>query len=151
MRQSRSTGPIAKRSRIDARGSAASRRRQSSLVIMAGSQHLTPAGARLRAMPSERESLTRAIGTFGLAAGIINITIGGGIFRLPAIVAASLGAAAPIAYLVCAIAMGLIVTCIANAGSRVSLTGGPYAYVEATFGPFAGFISGVLLWMLGTF
>jgi len=102
-------------------------------------------------MPSERESLTRAIGTFGLAAGIINITIGGGIFRLPAIVAGSLGAAAPVAYLVCAIAMGLIVTCIANAGSRVSLTGGPYAYVGTAFGPYAGFLSGVLLWMLGTF
>ncbi|HEX8030985.1 MAG TPA: APC family permease [Vicinamibacterales bacterium] len=102
-------------------------------------------------MPSERESLTRAIGTFGLAAGIINITIGGGIFRLPAIVAGPLGAAAPVAYIVCAIAMGLIVTCIANAGSRVSLTGGPYAYVGTAFGPYAGFLSGVLLWMLGTF
>ncbi|MCA1585672.1 MAG: amino acid permease [Acidobacteria bacterium] len=98
-----------------------------------------------------RESLVRVIGTLGLAAGIINITIGGGIFRLPAVVAASLGPAAPIAYLVCAGAMGLIVLCIADAGSRVSLTGGPYAYVGTAFGPYVGFISGVLLWMLGTF
>ena len=97
------------------------------------------------------DSLVRVIGTFGLAAAIINITIGGGIFRLPANVAGSLGAAAPIAYLVCAIAMGLIVLCIADAGSRVSLTGGPYAYVGTAFGPYAGFLSGVLLWMLGTF
>src|SRR5512145_3258060 len=97
------------------------------------------------------ESLVRAIGTFGLAAGIINITIGGGIFRLPANVAGSLGAAAPIAYLICAVAMGLIVLCIADAGSRVSLTGGPYAYVGRAFGPYPGFISGVLLFMLGTF
>jgi basic amino acid/polyamine antiporter, APA family len=97
------------------------------------------------------ESLVRAIGTFGLAAGIINITIGGGIFRLPANVAGSLGAAAPLAYLVCAVAMALIVLCIADAGSRVSLTGGPYAYVGTAFGPYVGFISGVLLWMLGTF
>ena len=97
------------------------------------------------------ESLVRAIGTFGLAAAIVNITIGGGIFRLPANVAGSLGAAAPIAYVVCAIAMGLIVLCIADAGSRVSLTGGPYAYVGTAFGAYAGFISGVLLWMLGTF
>jgi amino acid transporter len=102
-------------------------------------------------MNSPRESLTRAIGTFGLAAGIINITIGDGIFRLPANVAGGLGAAAPIAYLVCAVAMGLIVICIAAAGTRVSLTGGPYAYVGAAFGPYAGFLSGVLLWMLGTF
>ncbi len=102
-------------------------------------------------MNSPRESLTRAIGTFGLAAGIINITIGGGIFRLPGVVASSLGAAAPIAYLVCAVVMGLIVICIAEAGKRVTLTGGPYAYVGTAFGPYAGFLSGVLLWMLGTF
>ena len=97
------------------------------------------------------ESLVRAIGTFGLAAGIINITIGGGIFRLPANVAGSLGPAAPLAYLVCAVAMALIVFCIADAGSRVPLTGGPYAYVGTAFGPYVGFLSGVLLWMLGTF
>lgn len=100
---------------------------------------------------ASEEPLIRVIGTFGLAAGIINITIGGGIFRLPANVAGSLGAAAPIAYIVCALAMGLIVLCIADAGSRVSLTGGPYAYVGTAFGPYAGFLSGVLLWMLGTF
>jgi len=102
-------------------------------------------------MNSERESLTRAIGTVGLAAGIINVMIGGGIFRVPALVAASLGAAAPVAYVICAIAMALIVTCIAAAGRRVTLTGGPYAYVGATLGPYAGFISGVLLWMIGVF
>ena len=102
-------------------------------------------------MRDSQEKLVRAIGTFGLAAGIINITIGGGIFRLPANVASTMGPSAPIAYLVCALAMGLIVLCIADAGSRVSLTGGPYAYVGTAFGPYFGFISGVLLFMLGTF
>ena len=91
------------------------------------------------------------MGVFGLAAAIVNITIGGGIFRLPANVAASLGPAAPIAYLVCAVAMGLIVVCIADAGSRVPLTGGPYAYIATAFGPYVGFVSGALLWMMGTF
>jgi basic amino acid/polyamine antiporter, APA family len=47
--------------------------------------------------------------------------------------------------------MGLIVLCFADAGSRVSMTGGPYAYVEVAFGPFAGFVCGVLLWAVGTF
>jgi amino acid transporter len=56
-----------------------------------------------------------------------------------------------LAYLVCAVAMGLIVMCIAEAGSRVSLTGGPYAYVELAFGPFFGFQAGVMLWVLGTY
>jgi APA family basic amino acid/polyamine antiporter len=95
--------------------------------------------------------LVRAIGVWGLAAGIVNVTVGGGIFRLPAGVAGSLGAAAPIAYLVCTIAMALIVVCFADAGSRVSMTGGPYAYVETAFGPFVGFLSGVLLWVGMTF
>jgi len=98
---------------------------------------------------SER-SLVRAIGTWALAAGVVNVTVGGGIFRLPADVATSLGAAAPLAYVVCAIAMGLIVLCFAEAGSRVSLTGGPYAYVELAFGPYVGFLTGVLIWLLGT-
>lgn len=91
------------------------------------------------------------IGPVVLAATIVNITVGGGIFRLPASVAASLGAAAPIAYVACAVAIGLIAICIADAGSRVSLTGGPYAYIEVAFGPFVGFLAGVLLWLLGTF
>jgi len=95
-------------------------------------------------------SLVRAIGTWSLAAGVINVTVGGGIFRLPADVAGALGAAAPIAYVVCSVAMGLIVLCFAEAGSRVAMTGGPYAYVELAFGPYLGFLTGVLTWLLGT-
>lgn len=102
-------------------------------------------------MLTRDEPLVRAIGVVGLAAAIVNITVGGGIFRLPSNMAGTLGAAAPVAYVVCALAMGLIVLCIADAGSRVPLTGGPYAYIATAFGPYAGFISGVLLWMLGTF
>ena len=98
---------------------------------------------------SER-SLVRAIGLWGLAAGIFNTTVGGGIFRLPAAVSGMIGAAAPIVYVVCAVTMGLIVLCFAEAGSRVSRTGGPYSYVAAVFGPYTGFMAGVLLWLLGT-
>lgn len=102
-------------------------------------------------MPSSESSLRRSLGTFALAAGIVNVTIGAGIFRLPADMAARLGATAPLAYLLCAMAMGLIVLCMAEAGSRVSLTGGVYAYVEVAFGRFVGFLAGFLLWMLLTF
>src|SRR5262245_3358183 len=91
-------------------------------------------------------SLVRALGVWGLAASIVNLTVGGGIFRLPAEAARTLGATAPIAYIVCAVAMGLIVLCFAEAGSRVARTGGLYAYVEVAFGPFVGFLTGLLLW-----
>ena len=96
-------------------------------------------------------SLHRSIGTIALAAGIVNLTIGAGIYRLPANMAATLGATAPIAYLLCAVVMCLIVLCLAEAGSRVARTGGPYAYVDVAFGPFVGFLAGFLLWMVLTF
>jgi basic amino acid/polyamine antiporter, APA family len=96
-------------------------------------------------------SLRRSIGPLTLAASIVNVTIGAGIFRLPADMAAALGATAFVAYLLCALMMGLIVLCMAEAGSRVSLTGGLYAYVEVAFGPFVGFLAGFLLWMVLTF
>src|SRR6266513_5406781 len=91
--------------------------------------------------------LRRVIGVRGLAAAIFNITVGAAIFVLPALVAGNLGAAAPLAYLVCAVATALIALCIAEAGSRVARSGGPYAYVETALGPYAGYVCGVLLWL----
>jgi APA family basic amino acid/polyamine antiporter len=89
--------------------------------------------------------LVRAIGVRQLSATIFNYTIGSGIFALPAIAAAQLGSAAPLAYLTCAAIMLLVVVSFAEAGSRVSVSGGPYAYIEAAFGPFTGLLSGVLM------
>lgn len=113
---------------------------------------MTDATSRGQTPPAGESGLIRAVGVLGLAAGIFNVTVGGGIFALPANkdIAGVLGAAAPLAYIVCAIAFGLIVLCFAEAGSRVSMTGGPYAYVEVAFGPFVGFLAGVMLWLLGT-
>jgi amino acid transporter len=91
--------------------------------------------------------LRRVIGGRGLAAAIFNITVGAAIFVLPAHVAGSLGPAAPLAYLVCAVATALVALCFAEAGSRVPRSGGPYAYVEAALGPYGGFLCGVLLWL----
>jgi basic amino acid/polyamine antiporter, APA family len=88
--------------------------------------------------------LVRALGTRELTASIINVTIASSIFLMPATVAERLGAAAPIAYLVCAALMTLIALCFAAAGSRVSLTGGLYAYIDTAFGGFAGFLGGYL-------
>jgi basic amino acid/polyamine antiporter, APA family len=88
--------------------------------------------------------LIRGIGLPALTANIISSTIGAGIFVLPAAMARGLGPAAPLAFICCAIAMVLFVTCFAIAGSRVSLTGGLYAYVEVAFGRYVGFLAGVL-------
>lgn len=92
------------------------------------------------------EGLIRAVGVRGLSSAIINFTIGGGIFVLPGIIAARVGGAAPVIYIVCALAMGLIALCFADAGSRVSLSGGTYAYAEVAFGPYVGFMVATTLW-----
>jgi len=97
--------------------------------------------------PKEEAGLIRALGIPGLTANIVNSTVGAGIFALPALVAAQLGAASPLAYIICAVAMCLFVTSFAMAGSRVSLTGGLYAYVEVAFGRYVGFLAGVLYFL----
>jgi basic amino acid/polyamine antiporter, APA family len=86
------------------------------------------------------EGLKRVIGVSGLSMNIINNTIGAGIFALPAIVSIALGSFAIFGYLFCGIMMAAIMFCYAEIGSRVTSSGGSYAYVEAAFGSFAGFI-----------
>ena len=90
--------------------------------------------------------LVRAIGTGSLAASILNMVVGAGIFALPALVVAAIGTAAPLAYVLCSILVGLVFLCFAEAGSRVTGSGGAYACVEAAFGPLAGFLVSTLLW-----
>ncbi|HEX7937676.1 MAG TPA: APC family permease [Gemmatimonadaceae bacterium] len=102
--------------------------------------------------PRAESGLVRALGVWGLSASVINITIGGGIFRAPGApeVSGRLGAAAPLSYIICAIAMAFVVLCFAEAGGRIASSGGPYAYVERAFGPTAGFAVGWMLWVTGT-
>ena len=95
---------------------------------------------------SKDEGLIRAVGVRGLTAGMINYMIGAGIFVLPAVVAGRVGAAAPLIYVICGIVMALIVMCFADAGSRVSMSGGTYAYAEVAFGPYIGFVVATSLW-----
>ncbi len=95
---------------------------------------------------SPDEGLKRAIGPTALAANVINLTIGAGIFVLPAKVYESLGAASILAYLICGVLIFLVMLCFAEVGSRVTRTGGAYAYVESAYGPFFGFITSNLYW-----
>ncbi|MDH4109551.1 MAG: APC family permease [Gammaproteobacteria bacterium] len=92
------------------------------------------------------EGLLRVIGTGALGLSVVNMVVGAGIFVLPGRVAAQLGSAAILAYLVCSALIVLVFLCFAEIGSRVSRSGGAYAYVEEAFGPFAGFIASTLFW-----
>lgn len=87
------------------------------------------------------EGLKREIGVFGLSANLINITVGAGIFVLPALVAEGLGPSGFIAYLYCGVLVALSMLCFAEAGSKVTTSGGAYSYIEVAFGKYAGFIA----------
>ena len=92
------------------------------------------------------EGLLRVIGVGALSLSVVNMVVGAGIFVLPGRIAAELGSAAILAYLVCSVAVALVMLCFAEVGSRVTRSGGAYAYIEEAFGPLAGFIASILFW-----
>lgn len=96
--------------------------------------------------PATEEGLVRVMGTGVVGINIINMVVGAGIFVMPGLVAAGLGSAAILAYLMCSVAVALVFLCFAEVGSRITRSGGAYAYIEEAFGPFAGFIASVLFW-----
>jgi amino acid transporter len=98
-------------------------------------------------VPNHEPDLIRAIGRWSLAALMVNIMIGGGIFGLPSTVATILGGQSPIAYLIAAAGIGIIAACVAEVASRFQQAGGPYLYTKAAFGRFLGLQTGWLLWL----
>ncbi|MFZ0662392.1 MAG: amino acid permease, partial [Acidobacteriaceae bacterium] len=97
---------------------------------------------------SQRDAgLVRAVGTWSLAANIVSMIIGAGIFAVPGALAACMGAYAPLAFGACGAGMGAVALCWAEGGSRIPTSGGAYGYVEAAFGPLTGYVAGTLLWL----
>ncbi|MEP3209705.1 MAG: amino acid permease [Maribacter sp.] len=96
---------------------------------------------------NENTGLERQLGAGSLAINAINLTIGTGIFILPAYVAGYLGTMSFLAYLFCSILMGLIMLCFAEMGSKETSTGGAYMMIKDAFGPLAGFLSNTLFWL----
>lgn len=90
--------------------------------------------------------LVRSVGTLTLVAAFLGVFIGSGIFTIPAAMAAAVGGYAPLAYLGCAIAVGSVLICFAEASSRVPVAGGPQGFVEVAFGPYWGFLTGCFNW-----
>ena len=89
---------------------------------------------------NNQKGLKRVLGVPGLATTVVNNTIGGSIYAVPALIGIQLGAAGVFGYLLCGMMFAAIMLCYVEIGSRVKTSGGSYAYVESAFGPFAGFI-----------
>jgi amino acid transporter len=76
---------------------------------------------------------------------VINGVIGSGIFGLPSKAFKEIGSWSIIAFLVCAVAVFVIILCFAEVSSRFDKTGGPYLYALSSFGPLPAFLTGWLL------
>jgi basic amino acid/polyamine antiporter, APA family len=87
------------------------------------------------------EGLKREIGVWGLVANSINIIVGAGIFILPVIIAERLGTGSIWAYLICGLLMIFIMLSFAEAGTKITRSGGAYSYIEEAFGKYAGFLT----------
>ncbi len=76
---------------------------------------------------------------------VINGVIGSGIFGLPSKTFKEIGVYSIAAFLVCAVAVFVIILCFAEVSSRFEKTGGPYLYALSSFGPLPAFLTGWLL------
>lgn len=97
-------------------------------------------------MQQSDEGLKKVIGVRSLTASTINLTVGAGIFGLPAIVAGYLGTASYMAYAVCTLLLMLVLLCFISLGTRFPTSGGAYVFVEQAFGPYVGFLVNSLFW-----
>lgn len=93
---------------------------------------------------SNQSGLKREIGILSVVTNVLSISIGSGIFLLPALVFVILGNGSILAYIFCGLIFMALGLCFAEVSSRVSDTGGMYVYIERAFGPMAGFLANTL-------
>jgi amino acid transporter len=80
----------------------------------------------------------RVIGRWTLTALVLNSVIGSGVFGLPGAIAKLVGPAAPLAYVIAALAAGVLMAVFAEVSSQFRESGGQYLYARESLGPFAG-------------
>lgn len=89
--------------------------------------------------------LNRSISRWAMVLLVINGVIGSGIFGLPSTAFKQIGVYSIAGFFVCAVAVFIIILCIAEVSSRFDKTGGPYLYALSSFGPLPAFLTGWLL------
>ncbi|HEU0298892.1 MAG TPA: amino acid permease, partial [Longimicrobium sp.] len=93
---------------------------------------------------SRADGLPRRLGVWSAAAAAVGLTIGSGIFRVPAVVAAESGSVGAIALVW--VLGGVITLCgaltVAELAAAFPRAGGIYVYLREAYGPLAAFLFG---------
>lgn len=93
------------------------------------------------------KTLERRLGLGAVVAISISAMLGSGIFVLPGYAAAKTGSFVWLAYLVAGISVLPAALSKSELATAMPTSGGTYVYLERTFGPLAGTISGIGLWL----
>ncbi|MBN2529146.1 MAG: amino acid permease [Deltaproteobacteria bacterium] len=97
--------------------------------------------------PTTGKTLDRSLGLFSVIGISIGAMLGSGIFVLPGLAAAKTGHSVWLAYVIagmCALPAAFSKSELATA---MPTSGGTYIYIDRTFGPYAGTIAGMGLWI----
>ncbi len=93
------------------------------------------------------KELERSIGPVAVIAISMSAMLGSGIFVLPGLAAAKTGPAVWAAYLLAGACVFPAAACKAELSTAMPTSGGTYVYLDRIFGPLAGTVSGVALWL----
>lgn len=101
----------------------------------------------MTASPAPDSLLRREIGRIGVATIAMNGVIGSGIFALPAVAIANAGYFSPWVFILCGVLIICVALSLARAASFFDITGGPIVYATHAFGRYAGFQTGLLIYV----
>ena len=93
------------------------------------------------------QKLERRIELGGVVAISISAMMGSGIFVLPGLAAIKTGTSVWLAYLLAGLCVLPAALSKAELATAMPTSGGTYVYIERVFGPLAGTIAGLGLWL----
>jgi len=95
----------------------------------------------------EHNGLTRALNFFDVVCMGFNCVVGAGIFLLAGQLDNLVGIGSLLVFPICGLLCFAVALCFAEMGSMYNKTGGAYLYAKDTFGSFAGFLVGWIMWL----
>lgn len=93
------------------------------------------------------KELERSLGPFSVVAISMSAMLGSGIFVLPGLAAAKTGPSVWLAYLLAGVCVFPAAMCKAELSTAMPTSGGTYVFIDRIFGPLAGTVAGLALWL----
>ena len=93
------------------------------------------------------KELERSLGPVAVIAISMSSMLGSGIFVLPGLAAAKTGPSVWLAYVLAGLCVLPAAACKAELSTAMPTSGGTYVYIDRIFGPLAGTVAGLGLWL----